>query len=96
LQISFQDDGAISGDLMDLDVLYPFSGTYNKNSNNLILNIDFYSQKITDTCNFRVINNDTLKLIKEIDYNNHDTYYSIPQTIINKLYYESVFLKNKN
>jgi hypothetical protein len=93
-KLSFQEDGTLGGTMMDIDVLFNFTGTWSKKSNQLNLGLMLNDRTINYDYAFQVIEADTLTLTKEIEYSNQAVYASIPLSKINKLQYESVFVRN--
>ena len=97
-EITFEDNGKISGGVLDLDVILLFSGNWDVSKDDQ-LHLNWYCGDLMLTVDneysFTVSHSDTLRLtekystITTFEYSDH-----IPVEIIKQIKYESVFLKD--
>ena len=91
MQLSFENNGYLSGEIMDIDILYNFEGTWDIIADKLTLSAN--DSAILRESRFQILDNDTLLLFDDIEYSLEDTYSSIPSTKIDNIEAKSVFVR---
>lgn len=91
-KISFQNNGKLKCSMMDIDILYAYSGDWRIKSDKLFIDIDEAEFYENYTC--KLAGSDTLELVKDVKYSDYQSYAIIPETYVNELKYKSVFLRD--